>query len=140
MLRFWPCGKGVSVVNDGSEPEFEWRIGDSDPGVLGPLILMVDDGELEMIRQAMREHCWKGGRTIPERAADRTEAVNHPAHYGGDTTYEAIKVIEAWGLGFHDGNAVKYICRQGKKSDRLEDIEKAIWYLNRLAEQLRKER
>jgi hypothetical protein len=39
-----------------------------------------------------------------------TEAVNHPAHYGGDTTYEAIKVIEAWNLGFHDGNAVKYIC------------------------------
>ena len=62
------------------------------------------------------------------------EAVNHPEHYGGDTTYEAIKVIEAWGLGFHDGNAVKYICRSGKKdpAKRLEDLKKARWYLNRL--------
>lgn len=70
------------------------------------------------------------------RLPDRREAVDHPAHYGGDTTYEAIKVIEAWGLGFHDGNALKYICRQGKKSDRLEDLKKARWYLDRLLSQL----
>lgn len=58
-------------------------------------------------------------------------AVDHPAHYGGDTTYEAIKVIEAWGLGFHLGNAVKYISRAGKKGDRREDLLKARWYLDR---------
>lgn len=58
-----------------------------------------------------------------------TEAVNHPSHYGGDTTYEAIKVIEAWGLDFHLGNAAKYICRAGKKGDALEDLKKARWYL-----------
>ena len=52
-----------------------------------------------------------------------TEAVNHPAHYGGaDNTYEAIKVIEAWQLGFCLGNAVKYISRAGKKGDALEDL------------------
>jgi hypothetical protein len=44
------------------------------------------------------------------------EAVNHPAHYGGaDNPYEAIKVIEAWSLGFCLGNTVKYISRAGKK-------------------------
>lgn len=59
------------------------------------------------------------------------ETVNHPAHYGGDTTYEAIKVIEAWGLGFCLGNAVKYICRAGKKDAQLEDLKKARWYLDR---------
>lgn len=65
------------------------------------------------------------------------EAVDHPAHYGGaDNPYEAIKVIEAWGLGFCDGNAAKYICRQGKKSDRLEDLKKARWYLDRLIRNL----
>lgn len=62
----------------------------------------------------------------------KAEAVHHPPHYGGDTTYEAIKVIEAWNLGFHDGNAVKYICRAGKKTDTLEDLKKARWYLDRL--------
>lgn len=54
-----------------------------------------------------------------------TEAVNHPAHYGGDTTYEVIRVIEAWQLGFCLGNTVKYIARAGKKGDALEDLRKA---------------
>lgn len=60
------------------------------------------------------------------------EAINHPPHYGGDTPYEAIKVIKAWGLGFSLGNAVKYIARAGKKggeAQRLEDLRKALWYL-----------
>lgn len=59
------------------------------------------------------------------------EHVNHPDHYGGDTTYEAIKVIEAWQLGFCLGNAVKYICRAGKKDDHLHDLRKARWYIDR---------
>jgi len=60
------------------------------------------------------------------------EAVNHPDHYGGDTAYEAIKVIEAWDLGFHLGNVVKYISRAGKKTKNTnEDLKKAKWYLER---------
>lgn len=59
--------------------------------------------------------------------------VDHPSHYGGDTVYEAIKVIEAWGLGFKLGNAVKYISRAGKKdaSKTVEDLKKAVWYLEK---------
>lgn len=61
-----------------------------------------------------------------------SDAVNHPAHYGGaDNPYEAIKVIEAWALGFNLGNAVKYISRAGKKDARLQDLKKAAWYLQR---------
>lgn len=67
------------------------------------------------------------------------ETINHPAHYGGDTPTEPIKVIEAWGLGFHLGNAVKYIARAGKKGDELEDLRKARWYLDRQIEQLEPE-
>ena len=69
------------------------------------------------------------------------ETVNHPAHYGGDTTYEVIKVIEAWGLdnNFCLGNTVKYIARAGKKNENiLEDLKKAQWYLNREIEKLEK--
>ncbi len=60
------------------------------------------------------------------------DAVNHPHHYGGeDNVYEAIKVIDAWGLGFSLGNALKYISRAGKKSENgYQDIQKAAWYLN----------
>jgi hypothetical protein len=61
-----------------------------------------------------------------------SDAVNNPAHYGGaDNPYEAIKVIEAWGLGFCLGNTVKYISRAGKKDDVLQDLKKARWYLDR---------
>jgi hypothetical protein len=67
--------------------------------------------------------------------ATAPEAVNHPAHYGGaDNVYEAIKVIEAWDLGFCLGNTVKYISRAGKKNGSdtlLQDLKKAAWYLNR---------
>lgn len=59
------------------------------------------------------------------------ENVDHPAHYGGDSVYETIKVIDAWGLGFCLGNAIKYISRAGKKDPekRIEDLRKAIWYI-----------
>ena len=65
-------------------------------------------------------------------ATTKPEAVDHPAHYGGgDNPYEAIKVIEAWGLGFCLGNTVKYISRAEKKGAALEDLKKARWYLDR---------
>lgn len=70
--------------------------------------------------------------------------VHHPAHYGGaDNPYEAIKVIEAWSLGFCLGNTIKYIARAGKKASLLEglieDLEKARWYLDRHIQTLKKE-
>lgn len=77
--------------------------------------------------------CIMHGYSVPPMQ----EAVDHPSHYGGaDNPYEAIKVIEAWDLGFHLGNTVKYICRAGKKSALLEDLKKARWYLDRAVAQL----
>jgi hypothetical protein len=52
-------------------------------------------------------------------------------NYYGYKTYEAINVIEAWGCNFNTGNVLKYICRAGKKGDRKEDLQKALWYLQR---------
>lgn len=72
-----------------------------------------------------------------------SEQVNHPLHYGGeDSPYEVIKVIEAWGLDFHLGTAVKYIPRAGKKdpNKEIEDLEKAVWYINRKIQKLKNER
>jgi hypothetical protein len=60
------------------------------------------------------------------------DSVNHPDHYGGaENPYEAIKVVEAWGLNFCLGNVIKYISRAGKKGGALEDLKKARWYLDR---------
>jgi len=61
-----------------------------------------------------------------------TEKVNHPSHYHPDSI-EAIDVIESWQLGFCLGNALKYIARAGHKDKdkKQQDLEKAIWYLQR---------
>jgi hypothetical protein len=69
-----------------------------------------------------------GGPTEAELNA--TDNVNHPAHYkvGG---IETIDFIEAKSLNYHLGNVVKYITRADHKGDRLENLKKAQWYLNR---------
>ena len=71
----------------------------------------------------------------PTTSIKRTASakIDHPLYYGGDTIYETIKVIEEWKLGFHLGNAVKYISRAGRKTGTsgVEDIRKAMWYLQR---------
>ena len=66
------------------------------------------------------------------------EMVAHPAHYNhGD--YETIDVIEDWSLGFHCGNAIKYISRHKHKGAPIRDLEKAIWYLERYLELLKEQ-
>lgn len=67
------------------------------------------------------------------------DVVNHPSHYT-DGKIEVIDFIEDKGLNFHRGNAVKYIARAGKKdkSKEVEDLRKAVWYLNREIERLEK--
>lgn len=68
-------------------------------------------------------------------ARNPNDPVDHPSHYGGaDNQYEAIKVIDAWDLDFSLGNAVKYICRAGKKDSTVQDLKKAAWYLNHAIE------
>lgn len=69
--------------------------------------------------------------------------VNHPEHYHnpGDGTsgkFEAIKVIEAWGLldSFCLGNVLKYVSRAEKHGAKLKDLKKAQWYLDREIERL----
>lgn len=68
------------------------------------------------------------------------DAVNSPSHYAEGREFETIDVIEDWGLGYHLGNAVKYISRAGRKDDILQDLKKAQWYLNREIENLEIER
>jgi phage FluMu protein Com len=59
------------------------------------------------------------------------DPVNAPKHYRAGETYETIRVIEAWGLGYNLGCCVKYISRCGKKDNHIQDLEKARWYLDR---------
>lgn len=68
------------------------------------------------------------------------DPVNHPSHYT-DGKIEVIEFIEDKKLNFHRGNAVKYIARAGKKNKgkEIQDLQKAVWYINREIERLEKE-
>lgn len=67
------------------------------------------------------------------------DVVNHPSHYT-DGKIEVIEFIEDKHLNYHRGNAIKYICRAGKKdpTKEIEDLQKAIWYINREIKNLKR--
>jgi hypothetical protein len=79
---------------------------------------------------------WPEGTEAPKTEFNN---VTKPAHYA-DTKIEVIDYIEDKDFGYHLGNAVKYISRAGKKdpAKTIEDLEKAVWCINRKIETLKK--
>lgn len=79
---------------------------------------------------ADRVKALKALRALEEANAKAVDNVNHPPHYkvGG---IETIDFIEAKKLNYNLGNAVKYITRADHKGNRNEDLQKALWYINR---------
>lgn len=77
------------------------------------------------------------------RERNGLDMVNHPKHYKAKNGMEVIDVIEAFTENLkgyeatHTGNVIKYICRW-KEKNGLEDLRKAQWYLNRLIENIEK--
>lgn len=74
-----------------------------------------------------------------EDAQPAPDMVNHPPHYQSDNGIECIDAIRA-ALGrdgfvsYCTGNAIKYLWRD--KTDRVEDLRKAAWYLNRAIQEV----
>ena len=67
------------------------------------------------------------------------EQVNHPKHYNAGKI-EAIDVIEDWKLNFSLGCVIKYLCRAEHKDSTIQDLEKALWYLNREVQRRKNEK
>mgnify|MGYP003660215889 CR=1 FL=1 len=58
------------------------------------------------------------------------DPVNHPAHYTGHPSgVECIDITQS--MNFCLGNAVKYIWRADLKNDAVQDLEKAVWYIQK---------
>lgn len=68
---------------------------------------------------------------------DRDNMIDHPSHYNKGKI-EVIDFIEDQGLSFHLGNVIKYVVRAGAKGDKLEDLKKARWYLDRYINEVMK--
>ena len=77
---------------------------------------------------------------IEKESNMKNDNVNSPAHYrqGGIECIEAIKasMSEEEFRDYLKGNVMKYIWRYEHKGRAIEDIEKAMWYLNRLKDEL----
>lgn len=76
--------------------------------------------------------------TWPDYGLSSKEETSFDAvsHHTVGRKYEPRKVIADWGLNFNLGNAVKYISRVGRKGDRIEDLRKAIQYIEFEIEEL----
>ncbi len=62
----------------------------------------------------------------------------NPQHYQLGNGFQVIDLTET--LDFCSGNVVKYVARAGNKSGEstLDDLEKALWYLQRRIADVRK--
>lgn len=76
---------------------------------------------VEPVAQTIEEH---------EVKAIKEDVINHPSHYTRGKI-EVIDFIEDQQLPYHLGNVIKCIARAGYKGDKLEDLKKARWYLDR---------
>ena len=81
----------------------------------------VDETLVNMIAKTLEE---------PEVKVVEEDVINHPSHYTRGKI-EVIDFIEDQQLPYHLGNVIKYIARAGYKGDKLEDLKKARWYLDR---------
>lgn len=59
------------------------------------------------------------------------DPIEKPSHYNEGRKYETIDVIEDWNLGYHLSNALKYLSRYNRKGDGIQDLKKAVWYIQR---------
>lgn len=74
--------------------------------------------------------CCKAVRAQDPNRPIRHDAVERPQHYTAHPSgVECIQITEH--MGFCLGNAVKYIWRASLKGDRLENLRKARWYIER---------
>lgn len=92
-----------------------------------------------LTQQEWISECWAsqnmaniGGKSMSN------DNVNHPKHYTQHPSgIECITITEH--MGFNLGNAVKYIWRADLKNDSIEDLRKAVWYVQREIEKRIKE-
>ncbi len=71
-----------------------------------------------------------------EKSKQPTERVQHPSYYGLPCGIEVIDIARH--MNFNLGNVLKYVLRAGAKAEegmtihekRIEDLEKALFYLN----------
>jgi len=66
------------------------------------------------------------------------DVVNNPRHYTSHPSgIDCIQITEH--MGFNLGNAIKYVWRSDLKNDAIEDLSKAVWYIQREIDRRKKQ-
>ena len=101
------------------------------------------EDEKKLFRENLVEKARKQLEEEPhyEVAIEDKDMVNHPEHYmkGGMETIEYLKA-KSTPHGFQTYlrlNAMKYLSRAEEKENLVQDLEKALWYLNRLIKEMK---
>lgn len=131
----WNAKKKAKVVKKKSKlslPKPKWE----NLGLFSSDIPFYKDSVTDTTPNRMAQLAYEAGKKFAsddfriQMLEPKADPVNNPAHYtvGG---IETIDFIEAKGLGYNLGNAVKYMTRADHKGNKLEDLRKAQWYLAR---------
>ncbi|WBU87822.1 hypothetical protein BtpYZU01_37 [Brochothrix phage BtpYZU01] len=102
---------------------------------LNKTIIKIDKEMINHLKKSKKEH----------DLIEQTDTVNSPSHYN-QTKIEAIDIIEDVTAGYqsnvkyHIGNAIKYLIRAPFKNNTVEDLKKAVWYIQRAIDKLEGER
>lgn len=113
----WPASLGRKEVGHSRDDHLEWTPPPAQQG------------------HALPQH-FGAERKTPTANEVRARSLGGPAdqHYAELGAIQPLEVIEAWGLGYHLGNVIKYVARYRGKGGRV-DLEKAKFYLDRFLQQ-----
>jgi len=108
--------------------------------IVNPKIYESPDGGKTIYERNLGETTRRQISSSPEEKKIRNyqnrdvDMVNHPPHY--NKGIETTAYIDSWDMGFSQGNVIKYVTRYNLKHDtkekQLEDLKKALWYLDDL--------
>jgi hypothetical protein len=77
---------------------------------------------------AFCDHKCAAAKNVPIHKPSGNDLVNHPKHYTNHPSgIECIEVTRH--MGFNTGNAIKYLWRADEKGAAIQDLRKAIWYI-----------
>lgn len=102
-------------------------------------LLDVEFGDINFVSDVDKELSTISSKSLDfvEKDLDKDEMVHSPAHYNAGK-YEVIDMLEVMADGYEDpkvaylvATAGKYLFRAPFKGNTKQDIEKAVWYLNR---------
>lgn len=141
---FEQTGKGRPVVNcptcraELSEPKKKVSPKDNQPEKVDESTPVISKMETTVKEISIKKDDIKDISVITDKKHNAiSNVIDHPSHYNRGKI-EVIDFIEDQGLSFHLGNVIKYIARAGSKGDKLEDLKKARWYLDRYINEVMK--